>query len=219
MSFRAVIFDLDGTLLDTYKDIADSINAALAGVGRPAIPGGLVKQYIGDGVENLVARALGLQEESGALRAECAKRFREEYARRWDSKTCPFPGVLDLVQSLAQRNIPMGVLSNKPDQFTRDCVARFLPSESFQAVQGAQPGLPRKPNPTGAQRIAQALGVAPEEILYVGDTATDMKTAVAAEMYPVGATWGYRSAKELRTHGAEVLINTPQDLLPLLASP
>lgn len=215
MSFAAVLFDLDGTLLDTYEDIADSLNAVLADVGRPLVPAELVKQYIGDGVEMLLRRALG-PDSSAETVAACAAQFREAYAQRWACKTRPYDGVVELIGSLAQRGIRIGVLSNKPDQFTRSCVARFLPEDAFAAVAGAQPGIPRKPDPAGARRVAEQLGAEPVQILYLGDTATDMQTAVAAGMYAVGATWGYRSAAELQAHGAAALIAQPQELLSLL---
>ncbi len=215
MPFDVVVFDLDGTLLDTYEDIADSLNAALAELGRPALPSDLVKYYIGGGVEALIGRALG-PDATPETSATCTARFREEYSRRWACKTHPFHGVQQLLDALAERRVRMAVLSNKPDRATRDCVARFFPAERFEVVAGAQPGIPRKPDPTGARLVAQQLHARPDEILYLGDTAADMQTAVAAGMYPVGVTWGYRPSEELQAHGAAKLIDQPQDLLGLL---
>lgn len=214
MPFDAVVFDLDGTLLDTYEDIADSLNAALAAAARPALPPALVKQYIGGGVEMLIQRALGSDEPEQIARV--GTRFRQEYAERWACKTRPFEGVLELIESLAQRGVRIGVFSNKPDQFTQSCVRRFLPEEKIEVVAGAQAGVPRKPDPTGARRVAEQLQVDPAAILYLGDTATDMQTAVNAGMYAVGATWGYRPAEELVAHGAATLIDHPHELLSLL---
>jgi len=215
MPFHAVVFDLDGTLLDTYEDLADSLNAVLAAIGRPALPGELVKQYIGDGVDALVRRALGDAAQPENV-AQCAASFRAEYSRRWDCKTHPFDGVVELIAALGQRKIPMGVLSNKPDPFTQNCVAKLLPADAFNAVLGAKPEIPRKPDPTGARWIAEQLGVRPDETLYLGDTGTDMQTAVSAGMAAIGATWGYRSADELLAHGAVRLISKPEELLQLL---
>ena len=110
----------------------------------------------------------------------------------------------------------MAVLSNKPDEFTRLCVTRLLAAWHFAAIQGAMPGLPKKPDPHGALAIAAKLGVAPAEFLYLGDTNTDMRTAIAAGMYPVGALWGFRTAAELHEAGAAVLAKAPVDLLNLL---
>jgi phosphoglycolate phosphatase len=215
MPFAAVLFDLDGTLLDTYEDIADSINTVLAEVGRPALPAELVKQYIGDGVDTLMRRSLG-SDPAPELLANWAARFRQEYGQRWACKTHAYDGVVELTEALTRRGIRMGILSNKPDRFTQDCVARFLPVEKFDVVLGSQPGLPRKPDPAGARRAAERLRAQPSEILYLGDTATDMQTAVTAGMYAVGATWGYRSAEELQANGAVALIAEPRELLNLL---
>lgn len=215
MPFAAVLFDLDGTLLNTYEDIADSLNAALAEHGKPALPAEQVKQYIGGGVDVLIQRALGSEVVSDT-HARCAARFREEYTQRWACKTRPYQGVVELLAALTQRGLQVGVYSNKPDPFTRNCVGKFLPAISSDLVLGAQPGLPRKPDPAGALLIAGRFGVEPAAILYLGDSATDMQTATAAGMYAVGATWGYRSAEELQSNGAAVLIAKPLDLLNLL---
>jgi phosphoglycolate phosphatase len=215
MSFRAVVFDLDGTLLDTYEDLADSLNAVLAAMGRLPLPAESVKDYIGDGVEALVRRALG-DAASPENVTRCAAMFREEYGRRWACKTRPFEGVVELIASLEARKVPIGVLSNKPDAFTQNCVAKLLPADAFDVVLGAKPEIPRKPDPAGARWMAERLGVRPEETLYLGDTATDMQTAVSAGMAAIGATWGYRSADELMAHGAARLISKPEELLQLL---
>jgi phosphoglycolate phosphatase len=107
----------------------------------------------------------------------------------------------------------MAVLSNKPDEFTRLCVARLLSGWTFAAVQGATPALPRKPDPRGALAIAAQLNLAPGDVLYLGDTNTDMQTAVAAGMFPVGALWGFRTAEELLATGAAALATTPTEVL------
>ena len=131
----------------------------------------------------------------------------------WAVKTRPYPGVPDLLTGLSRRALPMAVLSNKPDEFTQLCVTRLLRGWHFQAVQGATPELPRKPDPRGALAIAARMGVAPGEILYLGDTNTDMQTAVAAGMFPVGALWGFRTAEELLAAGAAALAKTPTEVL------
>ncbi len=215
MSFDAVLFDLDGTLLDTYEDIADSTNAVLAEIGQVTIPAELIKQYIGDGVEVLFQRALGSHDDP-ELPVRCAAMFRNEYSERWACKTRPFEGVAELIATLVRRGTRIGVISNKPDLFTHVCVARFLPAIPSDVVLGAQPEIPRKPDPTGALLVAERLQAHPTKILYLGDSATDMQTAVATGMYPVGATWGYRSVEELLANGATALLAKPLDLLNLL---
>jgi phosphoglycolate phosphatase len=216
MIYRAVLFDLDGTLLDTLDDLADATNQALRELGLPEHPVEAYKYFIGDGVENLVRRAVPADRCEPALVLQCAARMRQEYAQRWDQKTRPYPGVPELLDTLAARGLPMAVLSNKPDEFTKLCVAKLLPRWSFAAVVGQRAAVPKKPDPAGARKIAEQLGLAPAEILYLGDTNTDMRTAVSAGMYPVGALWGFRTAEELLAHGAQALLEKPSDLLRLL---
>lgn len=220
MPFHAVLFDLDGTLLDTLEDLADATNAALVAMGLPGHPLEAYKYFVGDGLEALVRRAMR-PEGTGAppdetVLARGIELARQEYARRWADKTRPYPGIPELLDGLAERAVPAAVFSNKPDQFTRLCVERLLSSWHFAIIQGATPELPRKPDPCGALAIAAKLGVAPADILYLGDTNTDMWTAIAAGMYPVGALWGFRTADELRAAGAAVLASRPADVLALL---
>lgn len=218
MRFRGVLFDLDGTLLDTLEDIADSANRALGQLGFPGHPVESFKYFIGDGVENLVRRALPLDQRDPAILAQCAALMRAEYGRRWADKTRPYPGVPELLDALTARAVPMAVLSNKPDEFTKLCVARLLPRWRFVAVVGASPALPRKPDPAAARHIARQLQLPPAEILYLGDTNTDMQTAVGAGMFPAGALWGFRTAEELWASGAKRLLSAPLDLLDVLGS-
>ncbi len=213
MPYHAVLFDLDGTLLDTLEDLADSTNAALAELGIPGHSPGAYKQFVGDGLENLVRRALRQERPDESLLVRGIELTRQEYSRRWAEKTRPYSGVPELLDGLSRRQIPMAVLSNKPDEFTRLCVSRLLAGWHFQVVQGATPQLPRKPDPRGALAIAGQMNKAPAEVLYLGDTNTDMQTAVAAGMFPVGALWGFRTADELLATGAKALAHAPTDVL------
>jgi phosphoglycolate phosphatase len=219
MSYRAVLFDLDGTLLDTLDDLADSTNAALRSLGFPEHPRPAYQYFVGDGMENLVRRALPAERVDAALAARAAALVQREYAQRWAVKSRPYAGIPELLDALVARGTAMAVLSNKPEEFTQLCVARLLPQWSFPVVVGARAGLPRKPDPTGAREVVDRLGVAPAEVLYLGDTNTDMQTALAAGLFPVGALWGFRTADELLAAGARVLLKYPQDLLGLLDAP
>ncbi len=214
--YRAVLFDLDGTLLDTLEDLADSYNAALEQCGFPSRPLQNYRYYVGDGVENAVRRAL----PAGAADPETVERVatlaREEYRKRWDEKTRPYDGVPEMLRGLADRGLKLAVLSNKDHAFTEQCVDGLLGEWDFDCVLGVGNGVPIKPDPTGARMVMEALCVPAEDFLYLGDTATDMRTAVAAGMCPVGALWGFRDAEELRNAGAKHLISDPRDLLGLL---
>ena len=216
MRFAAAVFDLDGTLLDTLADLADSTNAALAAAGHPPHPIDAYRYFIGNGIENLVRCALPATARDDASVARAKAAMEAEYSRRWQAKTQPYTGVPELLDALSERQMPMAILSNKPQAFTRLTVDALLPRWSFHPVCGAQPDVPRKPDPAAALYIAAALGHSPEECLYLGDTDTDMQTATRAGMYALGATWGFRSGDELRQSGARDLLDAPLDLLNFL---
>jgi phosphoglycolate phosphatase len=217
MPFRAVIFDLDGTLLDTIEDLTDSMNAALVRLGHPARTIAECKQLVGDGLETFVRRALPpAAADDPRERTRLRELMMMEYRDRSTLKTRPYPGVPDLLDALAARNVPAAVLSNKPHDSTLAVMEHYFSRWSFRAIFGARDGVPVKPDPAGALEIARILGLAPANIAYLGDTNTDMQTATGAGMYGVGALWGFRTAGELLANGAKVLIETPMDLMPIL---
>jgi len=216
MKFQAVVFDLDGTLLDTLDDIADAMNAALGRMGFAGHETDVYKYLTGDGVRALAERSIPEKEKDETTLAACIREFRLEYAGRWGTKTRPYPGITGLLTDLAGRRIKLSVLSNKLDEFARQAVRDFLPGFDFSFVIGAKPDLPPKPDPAGARLIARGLRILPSRIVYLGDTGMDMETAVRAGMYPVGALWGFRDEKELRESGARALISSPLELLGLI---
>ncbi|MES2707116.1 MAG: HAD family hydrolase [Verrucomicrobiota bacterium] len=215
----AAIFDLDGTLLDTLDDLADSANEALSAHGHPVHPVNSFRTFVGDGMavlmERILPEAARTPEQIGLL----LSRYRTAYDARWRLKTQPYPGIVAMLRELASRGIPMAVLSNKPQAYTEIVVAHFLGEHRFEVIFGQRDTVPRKPDPAGAIEIAEQLNLPPAEILFVGDTSTDMDTATAAGMIPVGALWGFRPEAELRAHGAQFLIAEPAALLPLLRAP
>jgi len=217
MIYRAVLFDLDGTLLDTLEDLARSTNRTLARHGLPEHPLDAYRYFVGDGLRTLIERVLppsrrGDEELAKLLMAT----FQEEYGHSWHERSAPYPGVAELLDGLTARGLTLNILSNKPDAFTRICVERLLSRWHFQHVRGQREGVGKKPDPAAALEIAADLALAPTDILYLGDTATDMRTAVAAGMFPVGALWGFRTAEELRAHGARALAADPPQVLQLL---
>ena len=216
MPFRAALFDLDGTLLDTLEDLADSMNAALERLGHPTHPLAAFKQFVGDGIQIFAARAHPELRPDDAAVAELVSVALQEYANRWQDKTRPYEGVVPMLETVFARGLKVGILSNKPHDFTCLTTKTLLPDFDFDLVWGVSDEVPKKPEPTGALRAAAQLGAEPHDVLYCGDTDTDMKTAVAAGMYPAGALWGFRGADELLTSGARVLLDSPRDLLELL---
>lgn len=215
-ALNALIFDLDGTLLDTLQDLADSGNAALAALGLPEHPADAYRLFVGLGVAELVRRMLpeGRRDEANVHRTGAL--LMEEYTRRWNVKTRPYPGIPELLEALRALGLPLCILSNKPQDFTELTVREFFPGFPFAHVRGARPEVPNKPHPAGALALAQELGLAPGAMAFVGDSATDMKTARGAGMLPVGVLWGFRDRAELTEGGALRLLASPADLLPLL---
>ncbi len=216
LKYPGIIFDLDGTLLDTIEDLADSMNQVLTDLGLPTHTIGAYKFFVGEGVEALIRRALPQDQLRPEILDQCLEALREDYGRRWENKTRPYPEIPELLDHLAGLGLKMAILSNKLDHFTQIMVASLLPRWRFDPIFGARPSVPKKPNPAGALEIAEALHLAPDHFIYVGDTGIDMKTASSAGMVPVGALWGFRPADELRDQGARWLIKKPGDLVSLL---
>ncbi|MCC8189657.1 MAG: HAD-IA family hydrolase [Planctomycetes bacterium] len=214
MVVRAVIFDLDGTLLDTLGDLADSMNGVLVEHGLPPHPVDAYRYFVGDGIPNLIRRAAPPGTGS-AVREALAAGMDAAYAVNWAKGTRPYPGIPELLATLRRRGLPLAVLSNKPDRFTRRMTDYFFPAGTFAAVFGARDTVARKPDPAGALEIAARLAIPPAEFLYFGDTDTDMKTGRAAGMYTVGVGWGFRPVAELWAAGAQLVIESPAEALAL----
>jgi len=172
---KAAIFDLDGTLLDTLDDLADSGNAALTECGFPTHPVDAYRHFVGDGVGMLVRRILPEDKQDEETMLRVGAEYRRQYTARWTHKTKPYDGVCEMLDALVERKIRMAVLSNKPDDFTQQCVSEFLGDYPFDPILGHHDGMVRKPDPGGAIQIAADWQLPPGEIVYVGDTATDMR--------------------------------------------
>ncbi len=212
----AVIFDLDGTLLDTLADLANCMNAVLAASGYATHPETAYRYFVGEGMEMLVQRTLPPScrgdEEVAARLAD----MRTEYGKRWAETSRPYDGVPEMLDGLAERRVPVAVLSNKPEEFTCLTVQTLLPRWNFAEVRGMRADTPAKPDPAGAIAVAGSLGIDAAQTVYVGDTATDMKTGTSAGMYTVGVTWGFRERDELVAHGAHRIIDSPDQLMDLV---
>jgi phosphoglycolate phosphatase len=213
MKYNAVIFDLDGTLLDTIDDLADSMNAVLKRLSFPVHDTDSYRYFVGTGVKNLVRKALpeGFRTEDNI--EKYASAMSKEYELRWDNKTRPYDGIIDMLDALGSMSIKMAVLSNKLHEFTLKVVEKFLPINYFEYVFGEREGIPKKPDPAGALEISNLMKIPPECFLYVGDSDTDMITATSAGMYPIGVKWGFRDPNELIRTGAKTIIENPQELL------
>ncbi|NTW48441.1 MAG: HAD family hydrolase [Chlorobiales bacterium] len=213
MKFKAAIFDLDGTLINSLEDIADSLNGVLR---KNNFPTHLLDRYrylVGYGVWQLVEYGLPEAHRQDETVEKCLGEYREAYRQNWKVKTQPYEGIPEMLQALAGTSVKMAVLSNKVDDMTKLCVEEFLPNGGFEVVMGQQGGIPKKPDPKSALMIADQLKCRPEEVAYFGDTSVDMQTASAAGMYAVGVLWGFRSREELLEYGAKRLCEKPLEIL------
>lgn len=216
ITYRAAIFDMDGTLLDTLEDLAAAVNGALEQHGLPCHPHQAVRRFVGAGMPTLVRRALpGDRRRDPRLLAAVLAATRQNYRRGWAQNTRPYPGIDATLDELTDRGVALAVLSNKPHDFARDMARRLLGRWRFEEVRGASPGGPLKPDPAAALEIAASLGLAPKRIVFVGDSGADVKTALAAGMLPVGVSWGFRSSRSLLAAGARMVLDSPRELLPL----
>ena len=211
-----VIFDLDGTLLDTLADIADTANQVLRSLGYPAHERSAYRRFVGEGVRTLFSRALPPDSVDDQVLGRCIEGFRQAYSRQWNVKTQVYEGIRPLLHALHQRGVRLAVLSNKPDAFAKRCIEHYLPECPFEVVLGQREGVPRKPHPAAALEILDTMGVPAERCLYLGDSDVDMQTAAAAGVFAVGALWGFRTSDELRRSGAGSLIAHPLELLQVL---
>jgi phosphoglycolate phosphatase len=216
MAFKAVIFDLDGTLLDTLEDLAEAMNAVLMKNRLPVHALEAYRYFVGDGMEMLVRRALPFQVADPAEFERFVAGMLAEYAGRSARTTKPFPGITDLLDAFESAGYAMAVLTNKPQDAAEQVLSALLPRHRFRYVRGLVPGSPKKPDPSAALEIARGLGILPADFIFLGDSGVDMQTAAAAGMFAVGALWGFRSAEELLAAGARLLAAEPAGLVPWL---
>jgi phosphoglycolate phosphatase len=209
---RAVLFDLDGTLLDTLDDIASAMNLVLKRRGFPVHPVQAYRFFIGHGSRTLVERALPRERRQAETVDACTLEFLETYDTIWDQSSRPFHRIYDLLDFLVKNGVRLAVLSNKAHAFTVKCMARFFHHYPFEVVMGQQDGVPLKPDPAGALKVVQEMNLEPGDLIYVGDSATDMKTARAAGIRAVGVLWGLRDEAELKAAGANVLVSDPLEI-------
>lgn len=191
MRFKAVIFDLDGTLINTIEDIANANNRMLQQFSYPLHP--LVKyiQWIGNGAAKLVYSSLPSNIANGKGAEEYLQIYKKNYTERLCVKSAPYRGITEVLDFLTTSNIPMAINTNKPDDLASAVVDHYFADWKFTDVVGKSDAVPHKPNPTGALNIASRFKCKPEEIVFIGDSYVDMKTALAANMIPLGVSWGY----------------------------
>lgn len=211
---KAIIFDLDGTLLNTLGDLRNAANEALRLRGLPPRSLEEIQCFIGNGVRNLMRRCLPEGAPDTEIDAALAD-FKRYYGAHLCDSTVPYDGISELLCELRKRGMKVGVLSNKLDAATQTLIRHYFPGQA-DVVFGEHSDIPRKPDPTSCHMVMEQLGVQPEEVLYVGDSGVDMQTARNAGLTAVGVTWGFRSRAVLLENGAHALIDRPEQLLQLL---
>ncbi len=212
-SIQGMIFDLDGTLIDSLQDIASAMNRTLRAFGYPEHDLASYRYFVGDGIRKLVERSIPESERGDDLIDRVLADYQQDYRDHWRDVTQPYPGIPEMLDGMIRRGLPMAVFSNKPHDLTRQCVEALLEPWPFDPVEGQKPDVPRKPDPAGAMAIAAQWKMNPETIAFVGDTATDMLTATGAGMFALGVTWGFRTESELRENGADLICHQPAEIL------
>jgi len=217
-TFQAVIFDLDGTLLNTLEDIADAVDRMLSEFGFSGHTLDDYRRFIGNGIKLLVTRALPAEGRAEELVDACVKRARDLYWEHWNRKTHPYKGIRKLLHDLEDRNIPKAVLSNKPHDFTARYINAYFPDITFETVMGQSDLFPIKPDPAAALEIARRIGIPPSNFVFVGDSVVDVRTALSAGMYAVGVAWGFKGVEGLAEAGCQTVAKQTSEILNLFSS-
>jgi phosphoglycolate phosphatase len=209
---RLVIFDLDGTLINSIYDIADATNNALAELKCPVHEVKCYYRFVGDGALDLIRRALPEKMRDNDTILKTRALFEKYYKENYLSKTKPYDGIPELLQKLRMSDIKLAVLSNKPHSFTEKIVKAFW-QDTFDIIQGNIPDIPKKPDPVAVHIIMQKLDIDKNDTLFIGDSDVDILTAKGAEIKSVGCLWGYRTKEELIKTGADYIAKAPLDIL------
>ena len=215
MIFRAAIFDMDGTLVNTLEDLADSVNEMLEHFKLPTKTVDEVRLAVGNGAMKLMERTalLGDKATDENFLIEALNYYDGCYKRRLLNKTKPYDGIIEFLTELNAKKIPLGICTNKQHFAAVEIAEKILSPIKFDAVIGDERGKPKKPDPTNALAIAKSFKVKPEEVAYFGDTAVDVQTAINAGFFPIGVTWGFRPESELLETGAKLIVHHPREIL------
>jgi phosphoglycolate phosphatase len=216
MKFKGVIFDLDGTLVDTLGDIGSSMNRALRARGFPEHRMEEYREKIGWGITRLASLSLPEDKRNEKLAEELALEAARYYAGTPLGVSKPYPGIEGLIAELKRRKIKTAVLTNKPDPVAQLVIAGLFPSGSFDMVLGERKGSKRKPDPSSSWEILLELGLTPRDTIFMGDSEIDMETALAADCHALAVSWGYRPKELLLKAGAQRIIDKPEELLALI---
>ena len=215
MKYKGIIFDLDGTLVNSLEDISDAMNNVLKSLNYPTHTYDAYQYFIGSGLRNLVSKALPESNNTEIDIENCFNCMINEYREICTLKTKPYAGIVELLDNLVSRDIKLAVFSNKADELTKKIASEVFPNY-FNTAVGLRSEALKKPNPFEAIEISKNWNLKTEEIIFIGDSDIDMLTANNANMFPLGVSWGYRTEEELIASGAKLVINKPSDLIEIL---
>ena len=215
MKFKGIIFDLDGTLVNSLEDIADAMNKVLQSLDYPTHSYDDYQYFIGSGLRNLVSKALPETNNDENQIEKSLNSMIDVYRDNCTNQTKSYQGIVELLNELKSRKLKLGVFSNKADALTKEITKALFP-DVFDPIVGLSTESLKKPNPFEALEISKSWGLQPEEMIFVGDSGIDMQTATNANIHAVGVSWGYRPEKELMENGAQHILNHPLDLIPIL---
>lgn len=213
MKVKLIIFDLDGTLLNTLEDLTDSGNYILSKYGFPQHSLNAYRFFVGNGIRKLVERILPEDKRDEAFVEDVRREFVHYYNQHKADKTAPYKGIIELLENIQNKNIKIAVASNKAHEMMDKIIQFYFPTIHFDAIFGQRQGIQPKPDPTIVFDILKTTNASKSETLYVGDTSVDMQTAKNADLKSIGVLWGFRTEEELRTAGADYIISSPNELL------
>ena len=212
---KGIIFDLDGTLLNTLYDIQDSLNVVFNNHNLKTRTYDEVRLAVGKGSRNLIKDSLQKNVDDNTI-DELLEEYIKVYGKGYNIKTKPYDDIKELLNEIEKRNIVIAVNSNKPDAFTKDLIKTHFPKNKFVSVIGSRANVPNKPDPYSTNEIISLMKLNKDEVLYVGDSESDIKTAKNVKIKSVGCLWGFRDFKTLKDVGADIIISNPKELLNYL---
>lgn len=215
MKYKGVIFDLDGTLLDTIADISDAVNQTLIDYGYPIFNYEEYKLKLGSGFRYLIEQSVPKGSSEETIK-KVLSGFAHYYTTNYLNKTIPYEGIDELLDELVSMGIKLGINSNKRNDFVNNLVEKYFSRIPFKGVFGERKEVPKKPDPYAAHEIAGLMGLKSEEILYIGDSNTDIMTAKNANMDSIGVLWGFRAYDELKETGAKFIVSNPKEIIKII---
>ena len=212
---KAVLFDLDGTLVNSLNDLADSTNFALESLGFPTHETEKYRYFVGDGIPKLIERALPEGEKTEENKNKCLELFMARYREHYFDKTDAYDGIKDLLSGLKKQGLKIAVISNKAQEMAQKVVDKVF-GNMFDAVAGKREGYKTKPDPALTLEVVKELGVTPDNCVLIGDSGMDMAAAVNAKVTGIGVLWGFRDREELLSNGAKFIAGKPSQILDII---